>query len=124
ALPLSMLALGFTLQVLWKRASRLASAPRVPRAAALGAIGIVCASLPALHVARDMRWLERREALRADAFRVEAVLRAEGAVRAGEIFTTDYDLYFPGLPGLTPLFNGGAVRLGTDWFNAAFPEFP
>jgi hypothetical protein len=22
------------------------------------------------------------------------------------------------------LFNGGAVRLGTDWFNEAFPEFP
>jgi hypothetical protein len=119
ALPLSMLALGFSLQALWIRAEGFRS-PAFARAA----LAVACAALLALHAARDARWLAQREAMRAEAARVQDILLVSGATRASEAVVTDYDLYFPRLAGLTPRFNGGAVRLGTDWFNGAFPEFP
>jgi hypothetical protein len=121
ALPLSMFALGVSLQALWARAGILAPSSRLFTRAALA---FFCAALLALHAARDARWLERRGEMRASAAAMEAALLAEGAARAGEVFTTDYDLYFAGLPGLVPRSNGGAVRLGSDWYDAAFPEFP
>jgi hypothetical protein len=124
ALPFSILALGYSLQAVWIRAQGIRAEGLRFSSSARAALALACAALLALHVVRDVRWLMQREAMRAEAARVEAVLRAAGATRADEAFTTDYDLYFPRLARLTPLFNGGAVRLGTDWFNEAFPEFP
>jgi hypothetical protein len=129
ALPLSMMALGASLAVLAARlAEPSARWSAVPRRAGWLALGAVVAALPALHLYRDAQWLERRGALRDDARTIEAALKTEGVTRATEAFTSDYDLYFRGLPGYVPYFNGGAPRLGDYWYNRkygeAFPEFP
>jgi hypothetical protein len=125
ALPLAMLALGYVFQTLWIRAGE---SPKVS-AGSLHVLGrvlllCVCSGLVLLHISRDARWWRARADQRAVALEAEHALAASGATRAASVFTTDYDLYFAGFPDLVARINGGAVRLGTDWFNGAFPEFP
>jgi hypothetical protein len=120
-LPFSMLALGYSLHVLWIQTGSRVS---VPRAILRTFLLAVCAALLALHVVRDGLWLRERGDMRAAAVAAEQTLIRAGASRAAAVFSTDYDLYFAGYPDLVPRTNGGAVRLGTDWYNAAFPELP
>jgi hypothetical protein len=116
-----MFALGYGMQALWARVDGFSP---VSRRAGHAAIALSVALLLALHLLRDARGIAERAELRREAVSVERVLLTQGSQHAAEVFTTDYDLYFPRLEGLLPRFNGGAVRLGTDWYNAAFPEFP
>jgi hypothetical protein len=124
ALPASMLAFGYALHALWIRSENVSDARRGVRMLLRSALVLGCAALLALHANRTVGLLRERGALRTMAVAVERAVVSAGATHAGAVFTTDYDLYFPDLPGLVPRMNGGAVRLGTDWFDAAFPELP
>jgi hypothetical protein len=122
ALPFSFLALGACLRILGENGAGLPGfSGRRIRLAALASFG---ALLLALYGIRDLGILETRIRHR-DAFQsIEAHLRKNGVTRAGEIFTSDFDLYFRSLPPYIPHFNGGAPRLGTYRYNQEFPEFP
>jgi hypothetical protein len=121
ALPVAMLALGFVLQTLWNRS---AESVKVPTGSLRIGLVLICCGLVLLHVNRDVRWWRARAAQSGFAREAELVLSGAGVTRAAAVFTTDYDLYFAGFPDLVTRSNGGAVRLGTDWYNAVYPEFP
>lgn len=53
---------------------------------------------------------------------IEAFLRTEGITHAQDVFTTNYELYFPHLFPYRPLFNGGWGRISTYKYSEFYPE--
>jgi hypothetical protein len=53
---------------------------------------------------------------------IEQFLISQGVTRVSEVFSTDFNLYFPNLPPHLPYFNGGCPRWGTYGFNEEYPE--
>jgi hypothetical protein len=121
--PWACLGLAATFQRLWglRGAGFRGSFSAGARPVAVSALGLL---LLAHCLYRDVLWTSKRAELRDDRVALEDILRRSGAARANKIFTSDFDLYFTTLPGPIPYFNGGAPRLGTYGYNAAFPEFP
>lgn len=83
----------------------------------VGALLLACMGKDALFVC--YRFTENRECGAVDKY-----LRGLGCTGVGQIFSTDFTLYFRSMPPYVPCFNGGAPRWGTYLFNEEFPEFP
>ncbi len=54
---------------------------------------------------------------------VESAAIEAGATRAGEIFTTDFDLYFHRLRPFRPIMNGGWLKFSIYRSNGLLPDF-
>jgi hypothetical protein len=119
ALPLSTLTVGLLIQRL-----RVSQARSTHRTLSIMALALCCGCAALFFIVKDYRNTAHRARERTMVAGVESYLRGAGCSKVGELFTTDFDLYFRSMPPYLPHFNGGAPRWGTYLFNQEYPELP
>lgn len=87
-------------------------------------LALVIALGLALSVQSARAFLAHNFAQARDFAALEEALAGRGGVRARQVFTDDFDLYFRGLEGRRPLTKGGWGLVGIEGWAQEFPQLP
>lgn len=120
-LPLALIFLGALLSQVYDRMEELW--PRwsiLWRGTAMAGIVLVLG----VFLAKDSRVVNTRMETDGIYRETEMALRHEGVRDARTVFTTDFDLYFRGIPPFRPRYNGGWGLLGTYRWKEEYPQAP
>jgi hypothetical protein len=123
--PLVMLPFSGFCAALFVR-SLYDSAVRIPirrmRRISIALIMAFIAFSGAVFAAHDVLEIKRWKRAAHTIQSIENFLMHRGVVRVSELFSTEFNLYFPSFPPYLPYFNGGCPRWGTYGFNEEYPE--
>ena len=118
-LPVSFLCTAILLAALEDAHLRIKIVPS--RARALFPAVLICLAA-IVFLAKDVIRINARIEAIAAYRRVEKTAREHGVKSGSQVFTSDFNIYFPSFISPRPVYNGGWARLATYRYNEIYPE--